>query len=124
MYSASAEVLMLRTLGIPARMAVGFAQGTYDEERDRYIVARLNAHAWPEVYFPGIGWVEFEPTGNQNPLSRPVAPQDTGTITPPNASLLGEEFLPPEQENIPVETDPVASTNNSLLYLLLVIPLL
>lgn len=70
-YYASAEVLMLRTLGIPARMAVGFAQGEFDTERNRYTVARFNAHAWPEVYFPGIGWVEFEPTGNQDPLDRP-----------------------------------------------------
>ncbi len=71
MYYASAEVLMLRTLGIPARMAVGFAEGEFDLQRDRYTVARFNSHAWPEVYFPGIGWVEFEPTGNQDPLNRP-----------------------------------------------------
>jgi transglutaminase-like putative cysteine protease len=71
MYYASAEVLLLRTLGIPARMAAGFAQGEYDEAREQYNVARLNSHAWPEVYFPGIGWVEFEPTANQNLLNRP-----------------------------------------------------
>jgi hypothetical protein len=63
-------------LGIPTRMAVGFAQGTYDEERDRYTVARLDAHAWPEVYFPEIGWIEFEPTGNQQPLDRPREPRE------------------------------------------------
>jgi transglutaminase-like putative cysteine protease len=74
MYSASAEVLMLRSLGIPARMAVGFAQGEYDSSRGRYVVARFNSHAWPEVYFPKIGWVEFEPTGNQDPLVRPREP--------------------------------------------------
>ena len=116
-------------------MAVGFAQGEGFTPRDTaredenfsptsYTVLKKNAHAWPEVYFPGIGWVEFEPTGNQNPLSRPVAPQDLGSFTPPNADLLGEEILPPERENIPVETDPVASTNNPFLYLLFVIPLL
>jgi transglutaminase-like putative cysteine protease len=70
MYYATAEVLMLRTIGIPARMAVGFAQGEYDPETDQFIVARRNSHAWPEVYFPGIGWVEFEPTANQDPLRR------------------------------------------------------
>jgi len=135
-YYATSEILMLRSLGIPARMAVGFAQGEGISTRDinlredegftpgAYTVRKKNAHAWPEVYFPGIGWVEFEPTGNQNPLNRPVAPQDIGNITPPNAGLLGEEVLPPERENIPVETDPVASTNNPLLYLLFVIPLL
>ncbi len=71
MYSASAEVLMLRSLGIPARMAVGFSEGKFDSLRSRYTVARLNSHAWPEVYFPNIGWVEFEPTGNQPSLERP-----------------------------------------------------
>jgi hypothetical protein len=74
MYYASAEVLMLRTLGIPARMAVGFAQGKLDPQNDTYTVLRGDAHAWPEVYFPGVGWVEFEPTGNQDPLVRPAAP--------------------------------------------------
>jgi transglutaminase-like putative cysteine protease len=88
-YYASAEVLMLRSLGIPARMAVGFSQGTgtssggapFSEEAenitiDTYVVRRNNAHAWPEVYFPGVGWVEFEPTGNQSPLDRPLAPRE------------------------------------------------
>lgn len=73
-YYASADVLMLRSLGIPARMAVGFAQG--DREDNSYTVRRLHAHAWPEVYFPGIGWVEFEPTGNQPTLNRPLPPPD------------------------------------------------
>lgn len=68
-YYASAEVLMLRSVGIPARLAVGFAEGQFDSSH--YIVRNFDAHAWPEVYFPGIGWVEFEPTGNQSPLFRP-----------------------------------------------------
>lgn len=83
---------MLRTLGIPARMAVGFAEGIYDEERDRYTVARLDAHAWPEVYFPNIGWIEFEPTGSQQPLDRPQAPRDESNdqagITAPDSGPL------------------------------------
>jgi transglutaminase-like putative cysteine protease len=87
-YYATSEILMLRSLGIPSRMAVGFAQGEGFRNLDNlpieegvtpgiYTVRKNNAHAWPEVYFPGIGWVEFEPTGNQEPLNRPVAPQDT-----------------------------------------------
>jgi transglutaminase-like putative cysteine protease len=86
MYSASAEVLMLRTLGIPARMAVGFVEGTYDEERNLYTVARMDAHAWPEVYFPEIGWVEFEPTGNQQPLDRPQERLDDSNIEQANSA--------------------------------------
>ena len=136
-YYATSEILMLRSLGIPARMAVGFAQGEGFTNRDNNIpeeegftpgsftVRKKNAHAWPEVYFPGIGWVEFEPTGNQNPLTRPVAPQDTGNITPPNAGLLGEEFSPPPSDNNPEAiNDPASSTNNPLLYLVYLIPIL
>jgi len=68
-YYATAEVILLRALGIPARMAVGFTQGELDEA-DTYVVRQRDAHAWPEVYFPGLGWVEFEPTGSQAPLVR------------------------------------------------------
>ena len=81
-YYASSEVLMLRSLGIPARMAVGFTQG--ESNGNKYTVRRLNSHAWPEVYFPNIGWVEFEPTAGQAPLDRPLPPVD-----PEDVSNLG-----------------------------------
>ena len=81
-YYASAEVLMLRSVGVPARMAVGFAQG--ERDGNSYVVRRLNSHAWPEVFFPGMGWVEFEPTAGQAPLDRPLPLQD-----PANAANLG-----------------------------------
>lgn len=68
-YYASAQVVMLRAVGVPARLAVGYAQG--ERSGANYVVRSKDAHAWPEVYFPGIGWVEFEPTGNQEPLFRP-----------------------------------------------------
>jgi transglutaminase-like putative cysteine protease len=76
-YYASIEVLMLRSVGVPARMAVGFAEGALDDEANVYIVRSLDTHAWPEVYFPAIGWVEFEPTGNQAPLVHPNRPEDS-----------------------------------------------
>lgn len=82
MYYASAETLMLRSIGIPARMAVGFVEGAFDEEDGLYNVAYKDSHAWPEVYFPGIGWVEFEPTSNQFPIERPetkIDPDETGS---------------------------------------------
>ena len=59
---ATAMVTMLRSLGIPARMAVGFAPGEWNEEKGVWDVRVENYHAWPEVYFPGFGWIEFEPT--------------------------------------------------------------
>ncbi len=89
-YYASAEVLMLRSLGIPARLAVGFAEGERVEdirEGDEYIVRKLDAHAWPEVYFPGIGWIEFEPTGSQPVLSRPFPPRDDQNLGTPIRDL-------------------------------------
>lgn len=70
-YYASAEVIMLRSLGIPARVAAGFARGEYQPSTATYDVYSEDSHSWPEVYFPGIGWVEFEPTVSQPALTRP-----------------------------------------------------
>jgi transglutaminase-like putative cysteine protease len=84
-YYASAMVLMLRSQGIPARMAAGFAQGTWDADRGAFLVRERDAHTWVEVYFPGYGWVEFEPTADEAPLDRQdeLAPQTVlPTLTP------------------------------------------
>ncbi|MBN1977089.1 MAG: transglutaminase domain-containing protein [Anaerolineae bacterium] len=70
-YYASAEIVLLRSLGIPSRLAAGLAQGTQQGQSGVYVVLERDAHAWPEVYFPGFGWIEFEPTASQPPLSRP-----------------------------------------------------
>ncbi|EUJ26355.1 hypothetical protein MFLO_14102 [Listeria floridensis FSL S10-1187] len=68
---ASSMVVMLRSIGIPARFAKGFTAGTEVGTSDGNTVYRVqnnNAHSWPEVYFPGTGWVPFEPTATfQNP---------------------------------------------------------
>lgn len=60
-YYASAMVVMARTLGIPARLGVGFRQQPPDETGVQ-IIRQRNAHSWAEVYFAGFGWIEFEPT--------------------------------------------------------------
>ena len=70
-YYASAMVIMCRALGIPARLAHGYAPGEYDPASDSYRVRQLDAHAWPEVYFPAYGWIEFEPTSSQPVILRP-----------------------------------------------------
>ncbi|HSN73952.1 MAG TPA: transglutaminase domain-containing protein [Anaerolineae bacterium] len=64
-YYASAMVAMARSLGIPARLAVGYATGAYDPTGRAFVVREENAHSWPELYFPGVGWVRFEPTAAQ-----------------------------------------------------------
>lgn len=58
---ASAEVLLLRSVGIPARLAVGFSIGE-SINKLKYLVRTKDSHAWVEVYFPETGWVIFEPT--------------------------------------------------------------
>ena len=64
-YYATAHVLLMRSLGIPARISVGYAQGDQDLSAGTYTVRRLDRHAWPEVYFVDYGWVSFEPTESQ-----------------------------------------------------------
>jgi transglutaminase-like putative cysteine protease len=64
-YFASAEVLLLRSIGIPARIVVGYAQGKSLENGKKYEVSDKDNHAWPEVFFSGIGWIAFEPTPSQ-----------------------------------------------------------
>ncbi|OGO39958.1 MAG: hypothetical protein A2147_04630 [Chloroflexi bacterium RBG_16_57_8] len=59
---ATAMVVMLRSIGVPARLATGYLPGQRDGATDNYIVRGRDYHAWPEVYFPGFGWIEFEPT--------------------------------------------------------------
>jgi len=59
---ASAMAVLLRSLGIPSRVAVGFTTGTYDDGAGAYEVTTENAHSWVETEFPGFGWVPFEPT--------------------------------------------------------------
>jgi transglutaminase-like putative cysteine protease len=113
-YYASAEIIMLRSLGIPARLAVGYAEGertsvggiqdipTLDPggvnipqniqiQNDIFNVAHRDAHAWPEVYFPNIGWVEFEPTVSQQPIIRPLG-LISDSSDPPPQSLLDNQL--------------------------------
>ncbi|MEO8745302.1 MAG: transglutaminaseTgpA domain-containing protein [Candidatus Dormiibacterota bacterium] len=59
---ATAETLMLRSLGIPARLATGYSTGQYDPVLDQSIVHEHDAHAWVEVWFPGHGWVPVDPS--------------------------------------------------------------
>ncbi|THA58539.1 DUF4129 domain-containing protein [Streptomyces sp. A0958] len=79
---------MARTLGIPARVAVGFTPGTAQSDGS-YSVGLRDAHAWPELYFEGIGWTRFEPTptrGSVPSYTLPDAPTgDTADPARPEA---------------------------------------
>ncbi len=61
-YFATAMTVLARTLGVPARYVNGFLPGEYNDVGDSYIVRGSDAHSWVEVYFPGYGWIPFDPT--------------------------------------------------------------
>jgi hypothetical protein len=70
---SSAMNVMLRMLGIPSRQVSGYSQGPLDDKTHQYVVNSLDAHSWVEVFFPGYGWIPFEPTpdGVNGPINRP-----------------------------------------------------
>lgn len=74
---SGAMALMLRMIGIPARVAAGFHTGAYDGSTGTYRVAALDAHSWVEVYFAGIGWVPFDPTPPLSPGGGRYSPSYT-----------------------------------------------
>lgn len=69
-YFASAMAIMLREIGIPSRYATGFLPGEFNDIGGDYIIRASDAHAWVEVYFPGYGWMTFDPTPGSD-LKRP-----------------------------------------------------
>ncbi len=74
-YYATAMVVLARAAGLPARLAVGYASGNYSPPEAVYLVTEKDGHSWPEVYFPGLGWVEFEPTAAFPVIDRPASDQ-------------------------------------------------
>jgi transglutaminase-like putative cysteine protease len=99
-YYASAMTVMLRSVGVPARYVRGYSQGF--KEEGQYRLLESDGHAWPEVFFPGFGWVEFEPTGGEPPLSRPRSqnPEDESAESGRDQAASGldrERFLEEER---------------------------
>ncbi len=101
-YYAATMAVILRDLGVPTRIAQGFLPGSRDRQTGTERIFNSNAHAWVEVYFPGIGWVTFDPTGGgiaqlaPLPSGRPIA---SGARSSGSAALLTR----------PPETDPFAN---------------
>jgi len=88
---AATMALMARAVGIPSRVVVGYTRGTL--EGDTWVVRGKDAHAWPELLFPGVGWVRFEPTPRtaaqggalEQPTWTTEQPNTTPTTTPTSA---------------------------------------
>jgi transglutaminase-like putative cysteine protease len=96
---STAFAAMARVVGLPSRVAVGFTVGEQSaSDPELYTVRGEHAHAWPEVWFSGIGWVPFEPTpGRGDPRSAEhtgVAPQQVGPTTTTTTSTTAPGDLP------------------------------
>jgi len=129
-YFASAMAVMLRTLDIPARFVTGYTTGERIDENE-WLVRGYNSHTWVEVFFPGAGWIPFDPTpstpresaeqrnlerargsGNTNvdiPESEPTA-TPIPTVTAPSetdeAVTVGGQVAGRGTQGLPITTDP------------------
>lgn len=83
-YYASAMAVLAREVGIPARVASGYAVGRGDD--GIFHVNESNAHSWPELYIGEMGWIEFEPTSARPEIVRPVKTEETQSNPELNAT--------------------------------------
>ncbi len=100
---ASAMALMARTLGIPSRVTEGYLPGTSNggsvNNPGIYTVTSDDLHAWPELYFAGVGWVPFEPTVSRGVIPSYTVPQNAGgtpSANPTSSGAAGHASLAPE----------------------------
>ncbi|MFC4561454.1 transglutaminaseTgpA domain-containing protein [Nocardiopsis mangrovi] len=102
---AAAMTLMARQLDIPARVAIGYTSGS-SAGGERWEVSESDAHAWPELYFPGEGWLRFEPT--------PASAGGQGTATvPPYAQAAPEPEEAPTAGPEPEDTEEAEADDES-----------
>lgn len=97
---------MARTLDIPSRVAVGFTPGTLQADGSTSVGLR-DAHAWPELYFEGVGWTRFEPTpsrGSTPAYAQPEAP--TGSASDPAEPSPDASAAPSEAPSAPEGCSP------------------
>ncbi len=87
-YYAAAMAVLARSVGIPARVASGYAVGSPADD-GLYHINEANAHSWPELYFGELGWIEFEPTSNRTEIVRPV--QQSEADRDPNLRELNQD---------------------------------
>ncbi|WP_421382935.1 transglutaminaseTgpA domain-containing protein [Bacillus salacetis] len=104
---STSMVVLVRSLGIPARWAKGYTEGEYqrtiDTQYKTYKVTNNNAHSWVEVFFPGEGWVPFEPTvgftGSSIVNYDYELPETEETVVPPIEQEKPEKDMTPEEED-------------------------
>jgi transglutaminase-like putative cysteine protease len=133
---SGALTLLLRSIGIPTRVATGFISGEFDSSSNAWIVRGTAAHAWTQAYFPGYGWVDFEPTPAYDGVQRPADPSavpPTPAVTPTAAPTTPPATQPattpaaqptPEPEKGETTPENSATPQSSFNWWLLVLPIL
>ncbi len=81
-FYATAMTMMARLLGIPARIANGFSYGQFDSHRKVWSVDGTDAHSWVQIYFPGYGWINFDPTPSFSLQTTPLLTHPGPTASP------------------------------------------
>ena len=116
---AAAMALMARSIGLPARVAVGFLDPS-DSEPGSYLFTSDDLHAWPEIYFAGAGWVRFEPTpgartGSSPPWTRNEveAPEPSASASPTTSAPTREPTRAPQPEPVAPETTQVGDDSGA-----------
>jgi transglutaminase-like putative cysteine protease len=118
---ATGMALMARVLGIPSRVGIGFLPGQAGKN-GQYVVRMHDMHAWPELYFQGLGWVRFEPTPSARVATTPswtepaaplpstpttaptTAPTTPGDSTSPDFERPGDRNLPDDNGLAPIDS--------------------
>jgi hypothetical protein len=93
-YYATAFVVLARLAGLPTRFATGFAPGNWSPSEQQWVISEAEAHSWPEVFFPQVGWVRFEPTAYRPEPPRIGLPESLALA----AQAPAFEPLPPPVE--------------------------
>lgn len=122
---ASAMAIMARTLGIPSRVAVGFQPGEQISAAGvtSYTVTSHDLHAWPELFFDGVGWLRFEPTPGRGELPNystpaavddPATPENEAAVPTPAATAAGAAPERPDDAGVDAGGTAVATAANPL----------
>ena len=117
-YYATEMTVMARMLGIPARMVNGFSLGHLDARRNVWVVDGSDAHSWVQAYFPGYGWINFDPTPgfslhnttNPQPITTPGATPSPTKPTPTAVPTGKKHGTPPDPTTDPAHNG-TTSTN-------------
>ncbi len=111
-FFASAMVMLARMLGMPARLASGYTNGTFDQNTKLWTVKGTDAHTWAQIYFAGYGWINFEPSAGFATFIRPVGSQTPSTSETPDTGTTPQASKTPRDVPNPQTTGPNSTTPN------------